>query len=59
MTRLAPVIAVVITVVWVASLAWSAYRPEYVVPPYVHLAFMSVAGALFGTELLRRGGNGS
>lgn len=44
----------VVTAMWALSVLADMSRSDYEMSPFVHLAMMTVAGALFGVDLLRR-----
>lgn len=52
--RLAAVLAIVITLVWVGTLIADAVVTGYEIPTGVQPAMMLVAGALFGHALFRQ-----
>jgi len=59
--RLIIAIAILITVVWAVSFVADAVNKTYEPPPSVHPLMLMVAGAAFGSEMLRtrNGKNGS
>ncbi|MDP8961499.1 MAG: hypothetical protein M3N32_07800 [Actinomycetota bacterium] len=48
----------VVTSMWALSVLADMSRSDYEMSPFVHLALMTVAGGLFGVELVRKRKNG-
>lgn len=47
-------IAIIVTIIWATSFVLSAIVPDYSPPVSVHAVMMLVAGAAFGSSVLKR-----
>lgn len=56
--RAATAIAGAITIVWVISSLADIVSKEYEMSPFVHIAMMGVAGAIFGHGFFPKGNGG-
>lgn len=51
------IVMLVVTSVWAASFVADIAMAEYSPSPYIHAAMMAILGALFGREVIGRGGD--
>ncbi len=56
MARLRIAIGVLVSLMWSLSVLADMSLADYEVSPLIHMAMMTVVGALFGNELLKRNG---
>lgn len=52
-------VGIVVTVIWAASFIADILVKDYDPSPFVHLAMMTVVGALFGRQFVKGNGNGN